>query len=103
MDTALLVSILAVTIKAGTSLVFASIGEIFTERSGILNLGQERGIDFGAGLFGSYYGFFAKISGFYRRLFFDFDNACYPQLGCKAAGGALDVYIGGTFLLGYGF
>ena len=41
MDLALLVSILAVTIQAGTSLVFATIGEIFTERSGILNLGLE--------------------------------------------------------------
>ncbi len=41
MDIALLVSILAVTIQAGTSLVFATIGEIFTERSGILNLGLE--------------------------------------------------------------
>lgn len=33
--------LLAVTIQAGTSLVYASIGEIFTERSGILNLGLE--------------------------------------------------------------
>lgn len=41
MDVALLVSILTVTIQAGTSLVFATIGEIFTERSGILNLGLE--------------------------------------------------------------
>ncbi len=41
MDLALLVSILTVTIQAGTSLVFATIGEIFTERSGILNLGLE--------------------------------------------------------------
>jgi simple sugar transport system permease protein len=41
MDPALLVSILAVSIQAGTSLVFATIGEIFTERSGILNLGLE--------------------------------------------------------------
>ncbi|MBN1657278.1 MAG: ABC transporter permease [Anaerolineae bacterium] len=41
MDLALLVSILTVTIQAGTSLVFASIGEIFTERAGILNLGLE--------------------------------------------------------------
>ena len=41
MSLALLVSILAVTIQAGTSLVFASVGEIFTERSGILNLGLE--------------------------------------------------------------
>lgn len=41
MDLALLVSILTVTIQAGTSLVFATIGEILTERSGILNLGLE--------------------------------------------------------------
>ncbi len=41
MSLALLVSILAVTIRAGTSLVFASVGEIFTERSGVLNLGLE--------------------------------------------------------------
>ncbi|MEZ4639537.1 MAG: hypothetical protein R2856_32020 [Caldilineaceae bacterium] len=38
---ALIVSILAVTIQAGTSLVFAPVGEIFTERAGILNLGLE--------------------------------------------------------------
>jgi simple sugar transport system permease protein len=41
MDLGLLVSILTVTIQAGTSLVFATVGEIFTERSGILNLGLE--------------------------------------------------------------
>ncbi len=41
MSTALFVSILAVTIQAGTSLVYASVGEIFTERSGVLNLGLE--------------------------------------------------------------
>lgn len=41
MDLALITSILAVTIRAGTSLVYATIGEIYTERSGILNLGVE--------------------------------------------------------------
>lgn len=41
MDLALITSILAVTIRAGTSLVFATIGEIYTERSGVLNLGLE--------------------------------------------------------------
>ncbi|MGC9334745.1 MAG: ABC transporter permease [Anaerolineae bacterium] len=41
MNVSLLISILTVTIQAGTSLVFATIGEIFTERSGILNLGLE--------------------------------------------------------------
>jgi len=41
MTAAMLISILAVTVQAGTSLVFATIGEIYTERSGILNLGVE--------------------------------------------------------------
>ncbi|OQA47015.1 MAG: Branched-chain amino acid transport system / permease component [Chloroflexi bacterium ADurb.Bin325] len=41
MTLALITSILAVTIRAGTSLVFATIGEIYTERSGVLNLGLE--------------------------------------------------------------
>ena len=41
MDTALFVSLLSITIAAGTSLVFATIGEIITERAGILNLGVE--------------------------------------------------------------
>jgi len=35
------ISILAITIRAGTSLLYATIGEIFTERSGVLNLGVE--------------------------------------------------------------
>ncbi len=37
----LITSILAITLSAGTSLVYATIGEIYTERSGILNLGLE--------------------------------------------------------------
>ncbi|GAB4526726.1 MAG: ABC transporter permease [Anaerolineae bacterium] len=41
MDIALFVSILTIAIRAGTSLVYATIGEIITERSGILNLGVE--------------------------------------------------------------
>ncbi len=41
MDTALFASILTIAIAAGTSLVFATVGEIITERAGILNLGVE--------------------------------------------------------------
>lgn len=41
MDVALFVSILTIAIRAGTSLVYATIGEIVTERAGILNLGVE--------------------------------------------------------------
>lgn len=37
----LLSSILAITLRAGTSLIYATVGEIYTERSGILNLGLE--------------------------------------------------------------
>jgi simple sugar transport system permease protein len=37
----LLTSLIAITLRAGTSLVYATIGEIYTERSGILNLGIE--------------------------------------------------------------
>lgn len=37
----LMTSIFAITLRAGTSLVYATIGEIFTENSGILNLGVE--------------------------------------------------------------
>ncbi len=37
----LLTSILAIAVFAGASLVYASVGEILTERSGILNLGVE--------------------------------------------------------------
>jgi len=41
LEQGLWISILAITIRAGTSLLYATIGEIFTERSGILNLGVE--------------------------------------------------------------
>ena len=37
----LITSLLAITLRAGTSLVYATIGETFTERAGILNLGLE--------------------------------------------------------------
>jgi len=38
---ALATSIFTITMRAGTSLIYATVGEIFTERSGILNLGLE--------------------------------------------------------------
>ena len=41
MDSELIIFILGTSIFAGTSLVYATIGEIFTERCGILNLGVE--------------------------------------------------------------
>ena len=41
MDLNLVLSMLTVAIAAGTSLIYATIGEIVTERAGILNLGLE--------------------------------------------------------------
>lgn len=41
LDLGLWVSILAVTVRSGTSLLYAILGELLTERSGILNLGVE--------------------------------------------------------------
>lgn len=41
MDFSLISAILIAAVAAGTSLVYATIGEIFTERSGVLNLGVE--------------------------------------------------------------
>lgn len=41
MTLAFIINILAAGINSGTSLLFATIGEIFTERSGVLNLGVE--------------------------------------------------------------
>jgi ABC-type uncharacterized transport system permease subunit len=38
---ALLTSVLSISLRAGTSLIYAAIGETYTERSGILNLGVE--------------------------------------------------------------
>lgn len=43
-----IVSILAATIPSGTPILFATLGEIVTERSGVLNLGVEGMLSFGA-------------------------------------------------------
>lgn len=37
----ILISLLAATVQSGTPILYATLGEIFTERSGILNLGVE--------------------------------------------------------------
>lgn len=41
MSLPLLTSLLSITVRAGTSLLYATVGEIYAERSGILNLGVE--------------------------------------------------------------
>ena len=41
MELALLVNLLAAGVRSGTAILFATVGEIFAERSGVLNLGVE--------------------------------------------------------------
>ncbi len=53
MDALFLVSLVAATLRVATPLLFAALGEMLTERAGILNLGIE-----GTMLFGAFVGFF---------------------------------------------
>jgi hypothetical protein len=59
------------------------------------------GIEVDGGLFFSFRGVFLRLNGFYRRFFYDFENACQP--GCNTAGGALDIYAGGHASVGYAY
>lgn len=54
---AFLISLLSATIRLATPIIFAALGEIFTERAGILNLGVEGIMLMGAfaGFWGAYY------------------------------------------------
>ena len=56
-DSALLVSILASAITAGTPILYAALGELVTERAGILNLGVE-----GMMLMGAVCGFMGAVA-----------------------------------------
>src|SRR2546425_6523402 len=70
-----IVALLAVTVVTGTPLIFAAIGELLAERSGVLNLGVE-----GMMLVGAVSGFaVAAVMG----------NPWLAVLGAMAAGGAL--------------
>lgn len=48
MESALIIPLLAAAIQSGTPILFATLGEMFTERSGVLNLGVEGMMIFGA-------------------------------------------------------
>ncbi|MGE8319568.1 MAG: ABC transporter permease [Comamonas sp.] len=48
MDSSLIASIIAATLVAGTPLIIVAIGELITERSGVLNLGAEGMMSVGA-------------------------------------------------------
>jgi len=81
-----------------------SAGDIERTDSGGYGRSSTGGINLGGGLFTTFGGFFLKVTGFYRRMFFAFDNACYKaNTGCNAAGGALDIYKGVTLIGGYAY
>lgn len=71
----LVTSILSVAVLAGTSLIFATVGEIITERAGILNLGVE-----GMMIMGAVTGFAAA---------YHTDNAYVGVLAAAMVGGVL--------------
>ncbi len=76
------------------------------ERTDTSGYGRSKtaGIDLGGGLYATFGGFFLRATGFYRRIFYAFDNQCYnDQTGCHAAGGALDIYQGAMILGGYAY
>src|SRR5512146_820188 len=75
MDAGTLIFILSITIRSSTAVLFATIGEIFAERSGVLNLGVE-----GMMLMGALSGFAAT---FYSHSLF------LGVLTSLAVGGAL--------------
>lgn len=59
MTVEIIVSLLAATVQSGTPILFATLGEIFTEKSGVLNLGVE-----GAMIMGAFTGFVvARLTG----------------------------------------
>ncbi len=57
METAFIITILATAIQAGAPVIYAAVGEIFAERSGILNLGVE-----GMMLVGAVSGFIVAVN-----------------------------------------
>ncbi|TKB09883.1 ABC transporter permease [Desulforhopalus sp. IMCC35007] len=59
MTTEIIISLLAAAVQSGTPILYATLGEIFTEKSGVLNLGVE-----GAMILGALAGFMvAKFTG----------------------------------------
>jgi simple sugar transport system permease protein len=84
MTTEIIISLLAAAVQSGTPILYATLGEIFTEKSGVLNLGVE-----GAMILGALAGFMvAKFTG-------------NPVIGFLAAGvvGSLATSIHGVVCL----
>ncbi len=74
-EQSIVISILAAAVTAGTPILYAALGELITERAGILNLGVE-----GVMLVGAVSGFIAAVA----------TGSCWwGLLGAMAAGGAV--------------
>jgi len=77
-----------------------STGPISQTDEGGVGPQSRSGVEVGGGVFGSYRGFFARVSGFYRHIFYNFNDTC----GQKECGGsARDVYSGVLFSAGYAY
>ncbi|MDR3561170.1 MAG: ABC transporter permease [Negativicutes bacterium] len=74
-EQSILISILAAAVTSGTPILFAALGELVTERAGILNLGVE-----GVMLVGAVAGFIAAVST---------DSSWWGLAAAMAAGGAV--------------
>lgn len=79
----------------------ADAGEMERNDSSGFGTASVGGVQAEVGLMAIYRGFTARLSYSYRRFFYDFDNACYGTTGCRAAGGALDIYHRWVLAFGY--
>lgn len=93
--------LLGLNIGFNYMLIFSA-GDIERTDSSGYGSSSVAGVDGRAGLFAIFNDFFIRAGFMYRRIFFDFDNLCANNtLGCNTAGGALDILLGGSFLLGF--
>jgi len=88
---------------AGDYLHIFSAGDIQRTDSSGYGSSFTGGFDFGGGVYLTQGHLSLKLSGFYRRIFYLFNNDCFQQNGCKMAGGALDIYHGLALLGGFVF
>jgi hypothetical protein len=85
----------------GDFLWFLSEGQIEQMEKPGYGASKTFGIDAQLGLYVFFRQFLIEVNGFYRRIFFSFENKCLQQ--CNSAGGALDEYFGATVQVGYVF
>jgi hypothetical protein len=83
---------------------YLSAGDMERTDSAGYGAGTIHGVTGELGLDARYGGFFVRLWGSGRFIFLTFDNRCYTAgLGCKVAGGAYDITVGGGASAGYIF